>query len=48
MLARALHALNEDPGRVASLGVNGHARVIARFSVDAMVAGYETLYRRRA
>jgi glycosyltransferase involved in cell wall biosynthesis len=48
MLARALHALNEDPGRVASLGVNGHARVLARFSVDAMVAGYETLYRRRA
>lgn len=47
-LTRALQALNEDPVRVATLGASGHARALAKFSVDAMVGAYEAVYRRRS
>ncbi|MEW5928713.1 MAG: glycosyltransferase [Gemmatimonadota bacterium] len=44
-LADALHALAGDPERRARMSRAGRARVERRFSTEAMVAGYEAVYR---
>ena len=43
----ALASLVEDPPRVQAQGAAGHARALAKFSVEAMVAAYESLYQGR-
>lgn len=44
-LTRALAALIERPESAAAMGAAGHERVRREFSVDAMVAAYESAYR---
>jgi glycosyltransferase involved in cell wall biosynthesis len=45
-LAAALLALAQDPARSAVMGVAGRRIVEQRFSLPAMVAAYEGVYRR--
>ncbi|MBL8362814.1 MAG: TIGR03088 family PEP-CTERM/XrtA system glycosyltransferase [Rubrivivax sp.] len=45
-LAAALLGVATDPARAASAGARGRQRVEAMFSLDAMVAAYEQVYRR--
>jgi glycosyltransferase involved in cell wall biosynthesis len=45
-LAEALIALLNDPNRRAALAAQGRQRVAERFSIDAMVAGNLTVYRK--
>lgn len=45
-LADALAVYISDPGVRKRHGLAGHAHVLAHYSVDTMVAGYEALYRR--
>lgn len=45
-LAEALLAMAADPARAAAAGARGRRRVEAMFSLDAMVAAYEQVYRR--
>jgi len=45
-LVRALASLIEHPRAAEAMGAAGHARVLQKFSVDAMVAAYEGIYRR--
>lgn len=45
-LAGALLGMATDPARAAAAGARGRRRVEAMFSLDAMVAAYEQVYRR--
>jgi sugar transferase (PEP-CTERM/EpsH1 system associated) len=45
-LTAALAALLADPARATAMGLAGHARALARFSVEAMVSAYEAVYQR--
>lgn len=45
-LAQALLALADDPDRAAAMGARGRQAVEQRFSLDAMVAAYRSLYDR--
>ena len=46
-LTAALATLLANPARASAMGMAGHARALARFSVDAMVAAYEAVYQGR-
>jgi len=46
LLAAALLRLADDPARAASMGQAGRAEVERRFSLQAMVAAYQSLYDR--
>jgi glycosyltransferase involved in cell wall biosynthesis len=45
-LVRALANLIEHPRAAEAMGAAGHARVLQKFSVDAMVSAYEAIYQR--
>jgi sugar transferase (PEP-CTERM/EpsH1 system associated) len=45
-MAQALVVLAKDPARAAAMGRLGRAKVQARFSLQAMVAAYQSLYDR--